>query len=531
MSPEKTIPDLRKQAIRQGITNSMSEDLEKQKEILDPVQKPDSNLTRTESIKTNEQHQDHTKALVSNPDQFPSIANLAIPNKDKIEPFQIIDAGKTIASSRKVEKAEQSQPAGNPSFHEGLKALPEGASPAQLAQYQTEYILRKAASTDAAGTMQALNPTMMLEGRVEKTQTTQETNEYYERMSGFLIGSVQGIGSVAVGLAEIADFAAYVLLEDRRAGLKIEQFCQSLSKTILAGSQLFNSTYEYLYNIGFEGDYSKPFSDIARLSIILNDRWNQLPPREQERRKAELISQLITDGLVGMAGAQSLGKAKTFTELLDGIATKGINKAGQATKKLSETIGRHVDDLLQSEYALPSGGKIKMRDLNPITKEDLALKMEGQRPSKAFRGDDNFKSKFDKSGYPKSHINEAGDLVPADITGLFNGRPVDIIEHICDVYFREEKAHSPFTSLSVSGEIATIFGNKNLTVNLEYLRAAINDESLIGTELIEHLDLLKLIDKSQFDSQYKKMAILLVHSDKEMLVKGPIPARFLEIHK
>ena len=353
----------------------MTEDLEKKNEILDPVHKPDNNLICTESIKTNEQNLDHTKALASNPDQFPSVANLSIPNKDQIEPFQIIDDGKTIAASRKIVKAEQTEPAGNQSFHEGLKALPQGTTPEQLAQYQTDYILRKAASAEAAETLPALKPGMMLEGRAEKNQTTQETNEYYERMAGFLIGSVQGIGSVAVNLVHITDFAAFCIAGDHENAQKRgEEFGKSVANTIFAGGRLFQSAYDYLYNVGFEGDYSKPFSDIASLAIILNDRWNQLPPREQERRKAEFISQLIADGLVGMAGAQSLGKAKTFTQMLDDLAASGIDKAGKSSKKLAETIGRHVDDLLQPEYALPGGGKIKMRDLHPVKKNNLGFK-------------------------------------------------------------------------------------------------------------------------------------------------------------
>ncbi len=104
-----------------NISKCMSEDLEK-KEILEPALIPD-NLTRTESIKTSEQNQDHTHALASNPDQFPSIANLQIPNKDQIEPFQIIDDGKTIAASRNIKSVDQGElvePAGNSSFHEGL---------------------------------------------------------------------------------------------------------------------------------------------------------------------------------------------------------------------------------------------------------------------------------------------------------------------------------------------------------------------------------------------------------------------------
>ncbi|QQR57783.1 MAG: hypothetical protein IPG59_22895 [Candidatus Melainabacteria bacterium] len=55
------------------------------KDVLDPIHKADSDLTRTESIKTTKQNQIHTEALASNPDQFPSIANLSIPNKEQIE--------------------------------------------------------------------------------------------------------------------------------------------------------------------------------------------------------------------------------------------------------------------------------------------------------------------------------------------------------------------------------------------------------------------------------------------------------------
>lgn len=504
-----------------------------EEEIIKPEKtespKSTDRVSQTETISSGEQNKNYAQALESNPDQFPSIANLRIPNADQIEPFQIIDDGKTIAASRRIEPVKQTEPAGNPSFHEGLKALPEGATIEQLAQYQTDYILRKAASTEAAGTMQALNPTMMLEGRVEKTQTTQETNEYYERMAGFLIGSVQGIGLVAVGLADIADFAAYVILEDKRAGLKIEHFCQALSNTITAGGQLFNSAYDYLYDIGFEGDYSKPFSDIASLAIILNDRWNQLPAREQERRKAEFISQLIADGLVGMAGAQSLGKAKNFTQLLDDLAASGIDKAGKSSKKLAESIGKHVDDLLQPELEVAGVGKMKMKDIPRVTKDDLALKMEEQRPRKAYRGDDNFKSKFDEKGRPKSHINEQGDLVPADSKGLYKGKPVDIVDHLCGYIFDNAKQHSPFTSLTIKDGLVVKFGNEKITVNLDALRQAIEQGKVIGTQLIEHEDLLEMIKKSNQFEFKKRKAMQFAKRDREMLVKGSIPAQFLEI--
>lgn len=62
------------------------------------------------------------QALASNPDQFPSMANLAIPGRENIEPFQIVEDGKTIAATRLVEQV------GSNTFHDGLKALGNNAS-------------------------------------------------------------------------------------------------------------------------------------------------------------------------------------------------------------------------------------------------------------------------------------------------------------------------------------------------------------------------------------------------------------------
>lgn len=506
----------------------MSEELENKKEVLDLVHQPDTDLTRTESIKTTTQNQIHTEAIASNPDQFPSIANLLIPNKDQIEPFQITEDGRAIAASRKTEKTEILESAGNPSFHEGLKALPEGATPEQLAKFQTDYILRKASSINAAATLPVIKPGMMLEGRVEKTQT--DNNEFYERMAGTLIGTVQGIGNIAVNLATIADFCAYALIGDRQRGSEmLSKAGNAIAETTLTGIKLFHAADNYLYQVGFEGDYSKPFKDISILAQAIDEEWQKLPPREQERLKVELITQLLADGLITHAGCQPIGKANKLTEIIDAVAentNRILSSSKDKIKRSATKISNTIDELLQPVADTGTGIKMKIPP-----KEDLALKMESQQPSKAFRGDDNLNSKIDKLGFPKSHINDAGDLVPADIKGLFKGRPVDIMEHICDVYFKEEKAHSPFTSLSISDESAMFFGNRKITVDLIALRTAIKDGSLIGTELIEHLDLLKMIDNSLFDNDYKKMAKILVRQDKEMLVKGPIPARFLEIHK
>ena len=183
------------------------------------------------------------------------------------------------------------------------------------------------------------------------------------------------------------------------------------------------------------------------------------------------------------------------TQLLDDLAASGIDKAGKSSKKLAESIGKHVDDLLQPELEVAGVGKMKMKDIPRVTKDDLALKMEEQRPRKAYRGYDNFKSKIDENGRPKSHINEQGDLVPANSEGIFNGKPVDAVDHVLGFLFSDAKSYSPYISLSLKEGVAIRFGNEKITVNIEALRKAVSLGELPSTEIIEHADLLEIILK------------------------------------
>jgi len=498
----------------------MSDELEKR----DPIEPPKmaDKLTRSENISTTEQNHNYAQALASNPDQFPSIANLRIPNADQIEPFQLVDGTKSIAASRKI---EQPQPAikALDSFNQGLLALPEGTTPELLAQYQIDYINRKAAESDG-GTM----PAIKLEGRVEKTQT--DNDEYFERMAGFLIGSAQGTGNVAVGLAQIADFAAYCIIGDtKRAGEMVHQFSDGLTKTLAGGLCLFRSSYDYLYQVGYEGDYGKPLSDISELAVAIDEQWKQLSPREQERRKAELISQLIADGFVGFASAQSLKKTEKLTEFFDSIADvagKAQIKSKDALAKATNAISNTVDDLLSPVADTGTGIKMKVSKV-----DDLALKMEGNPQDRAHRGDDYYNSKIDDIGRPKSHIDEQGDLVPADRRGLYKGKPVEVIDHIFGYSDNNAKMHSPFTSFSLKEGVALRYGSQLIKVDLESLRKAVNQGKIFGTEIIEHAELLEIVRKSNYPDFQKWKALKFITDDHEMLIKGIIPARYLEIGK
>jgi hypothetical protein len=198
----------------------------------------------------------------------------------------------------------------------------------------------------------------------------QHRHDEHERQWGALIGSVQGAGNVAVNLAKIADFSAYCIIGDhQRASEMGHEFGTALGQTTVSGVKLFGAMQQYSYEIGYTGDYAKPVKDVVAVGDLLNHQWSELSPREQERRKYQLITEMTADGLLAAGGAQAIGKAKKFTEVLDVIAEQAGRTAGrgiEASKKAARAVGNAVDELMQPEVALPGGGKMKLRDVGRI---------------------------------------------------------------------------------------------------------------------------------------------------------------------
>jgi hypothetical protein len=198
-----------------------------------------------------------------------------------------------------------------------------------------------------------------------------------EREWGAIIGSVQGVGNVAVNLAKIADFSAYCITGDKvRAAQMVEEFGTALGQTVVSGVRLFEATQKYSYDVGYSGDYAKPLRDFLAVGKLLNNEWSQLPPREQERRKYEIMSQMVADGLVGTAGAQAIGKAKTLTEVLDNVAEQAARASGHGIDAVKGTAGKilnAVDDLIQPEFITPDGQNMR------LSREELAIFRKGDK--------------------------------------------------------------------------------------------------------------------------------------------------------
>ena len=184
-----------------------------------------------------------------------------------------------------------------------------------------------------------------------------------ERTWGRIIGTTVGLGAVAVNLATIAEFTCDCIAGNKeRAAERGGKFGEAVGQTLVSGVKLFQDADAYLFKVGFDGDYGRPFRDLVTVGVALNDRWAQLPPREQERVKYKLITEMAADGLIGAGGAKAIGKAKVFTEVLDAIAleAKTTTRATiEGGKRAARAVGSAIDNLTQPEVEIPGVGKVK----------------------------------------------------------------------------------------------------------------------------------------------------------------------------
>lgn len=201
-------------------------------------------------------------------------------------------------------------------------------------------------------------------------------NEYNhqqrERSIGALIGTVQGVGTIAVNLAKITDFTAALIKGDKEAAAQGgAEFGTALGETIVGGVRLFEGAHHYLNDVGkagYEGDYTKVFRDIDNLGKHMDKAWSELPPREQARIISKLGTELATDGLVGLGAAKAAGRLPgQLTKILDTISTDA-QRLHLAGKNLSDrsvrAIKDAVDDFLAPEFVTPDGQRIKLGQLN-----------------------------------------------------------------------------------------------------------------------------------------------------------------------
>lgn len=214
----------------------------------------------------------------------------------------------------------------------------------------------------------------------------QYQHDEHERQWGAVIGTVQGVGNFAVNLGKIADFSAYCIIGDNKRAAQLgEEFGRALGETLVSGVKLFEATQKYSYDIGYSGDYAKPVRDLLAVGKLLNDEWSNLSPREQERHKYEIVSQMFADGLIGLAGAKAIGEARTLTEMLDIVAGQACMSSSHnfpAFEKTSQKVAGIVDDLVQAKLdeeiiaARRAAGKVTSTVAEGAKADDISLSRE-----------------------------------------------------------------------------------------------------------------------------------------------------------
>ncbi|MFE5523727.1 putative T7SS-secreted protein [Streptomyces virginiae] len=161
--------------------------------------------------------------------------------------------------------------------------------------------------------------------------------------------------------------------------------------------------------------------------------------------------------------------------LPDLIGTKGlptIRSGMRFAEDAAESAARR-EAARMGEHAAPSG-----TSAGPPKERGLLM-----------RQDDDFYSELNSRGQRKSHLNENGDLVPANPDGQ-----ASIVDHV--VGRDPKKSDSPYTSLSSDGADAKDFGNGKIKIDLPRLEQDIASGRVQGVSIHSPEDVQSAIQAS-----------------------------------
>ena len=151
-----------------------------------------------------------------------------------------------------------------------------------------------------------------------------------------------------------------------------------------------------------------------------------------------------------------------------------------------------------------------------------------------YRGDDFFNELVGPKG-PKSHMDAAGNLVPANPKGMYQTRGMDrpakvtIADHVLGSYRRTRKANSPFTSFTRSEGLALRWSPQTgtvITIDLAALNAAIKRGEVTGVAIHGTESIVRALNRLP-DSNYKARALSFAVQMQEVLIRGTVPAKYI----
>lgn len=480
-------------------------------------------------------------------------------------PLDQMDTGTLLA--HEVKRNPAAEPVQN--LHTWAKQLPEGPEKDRYSQLVREQMAElspeakaraerlaqvsekiKAAGLDEGGLHQAVKPDqLVLRGKAQHQENEWEAftkldpkqqrdiikafekagevgKEAHENQIQAVAESIpKGFYNVGKGLYDNGIAAGTFMIEAADRPEKLPEAAQKLAENIstalMSGLKISEVLAGYSQEVAKSGDYSRPLTDLQTVTTLANERWEAMPLEKRTEKGSELIAEMGVGSVIG--AADKLAKSGKLIDALEELAKYAGELTAPGREKARRALGAFLDDVFQPKGLTTNGFEM------PIPKKGenwFAMSSEGE--GNVFRGDHDLRSRFNTKGQRKSFINESGDLEPADCSGLYNGRPVEIFEHVLGNKHSKVKQFSPYTSFGTVDGVVTKYGNQKLELDLPRLREAIQSGELRGVAIVEHEQVVQAIQNSNLKPFPKKLALLFVRADKEILVKGTIPGRFLK---
>lgn len=312
----------------------------------------------------------------------------------------------------------------------------------------------------------------------------------------------------------------------------------NLSEAISNGIRVSQFAAGQAQDMAKTGDYSPAIRAIGFVIETVNERWQAMPLEKRTEKGSEFIADLGIGSIFG--AGHELAKSGKLIDALETIAEQLKDFSGPGKEKAKQALGAFLEDVLQPKGLATNGIEMPIpKDMSGTPKDrfdrlespgkgDNYFAMSSEAEGTVFRGDHDLRSRFNTKGQRKSFLNERGDLEPADCSGLYKGRPVEIFEHVLGNKYSKIKQSSPYTSFGTSDGVVAKYGDTKLELDLPRLREAIKNGELRDVSIVEHEQVVEAIENSNLKPFPKKMALCFVRADREMLVRGTIPGRFLK---
>ncbi len=203
-------------------------------------------------------------------------------------------------------------------------------------------------------------------------------------------------------------------------------------------------------------------------------------------------------------GLYGLAAANGFSETITGRDMLG-NKISDEQRQ--DSLNRAI--AMIAPFGMQKAGKV------------LSVNSHNGRATNLYRGEDFPYEPKRPNGIGKSHISpETGNLVPANKTGMYQGRQVTVTEHVLGGYRKGGKSNSPYTSFTINQKVAKGYGENTIELDISALRKAIRSGEVKDIVILSPKQIERLIKNDTRQSEYwKNKALKWTQRDTEYFVK------------